>query len=606
MGSDDRLPEDELFGRYRIVRLLGEGGMGAVYEAIHPVLKKRVAIKTLLPALAAQADARARFLREGEAASRINHPNVVAVHDVGTVGETPFLVMEYLEGETLDALLGRRSVLSVVESVDIMLPVISAVAAGHDQGVIHRDLKPQNIFLSRGPWGEAIPKVLDFGVSKLVGDLESAVLTGTQAVLGTVAYMSPEQARGARGVDAKSDQYAIGLILYEMVTGGRAHPGESALEILHHIASGTIVPPRVMRPDLLSTMDEVLVRCLAAQPRDRFPSLRLVGQALLPLAGEKTRFGLADRFRDPVITEVAAATPVSRRTMVMPPEAVPPLLAGGGLGAGTPAPAAAAPVEAGRGSAGGAGRTRILTPPPRRAPDSTFRQAASELGTAPDLRKKSRTPVAVLSVALLAGAAAAAFVMARRGLTDHEPNARDTVDKEMTAPVPPAQAPPPASPVAPPATPTPTAAAPAAPARVKRIEVRVVPPHAQIVLDDGRPNVGRLNASMAADEVPHTLHISADGYADQTITFGADDTPPALVTLARLRGDPRAARPPLAAHPPRARRGGARGAGVAAAAAGSEAPVIDEPPPAPAAPAAEPSNAPPAPRRGANNALILK
>jgi len=135
-----------------------------------------------------------------------------------------------------------------------------------------------------------------------------------------------------------------------------------------------------------------------------------------------------------------------------------------------------------------------------------------------------------------------------------------------------------------------------------------VPAQAQIVLDDGRPNIGRLNASLAADEVIHTLHISADGYADQTITFGADSAPPALVTLVRLPGKLPAARPPQATHPTRPRRGGPRGAGVATAAMDSAAPVIDDPPPAPAAPAPTPapSDAPPAPRRGANNALILK
>ena len=298
MGSNGRLAENELFGKYRIVRLMGEGGMGAVYEAVHPVLKKRFAIKTLLPAVAVQRDARARFLREAEAASRINHPNVVAVLDVGTEGDTPYLVMEFLDGETLDALLERRPVLPVADAVDLMLPVISAVSTAHEHGVIHRDLKPQNIFLSRGPWGEAIPKVLDFGVSKLVDDREAVALTGTQAMLGTVTYMSPEQARGARGVDARSDQYAIGLILYEMVTGTRAHPGESALEILHHIANGIFVPPRTARPELPVAMEAVLLRCLAAQPSDRYPSLRALGQALLPHAGEKARAALADGFRD--------------------------------------------------------------------------------------------------------------------------------------------------------------------------------------------------------------------------------------------------------------------------------------------------------------------
>jgi len=209
----------------------------------------------------------------------------------------------------------------------------------------------------------------------------------------------------------------------------------------------------------------------------------------------------------------------------------------------------------------------------------------------------------------------AALLVARGGLTTGpESTTRETLDKETTAPVPPAPAPsaiPPAPALTPPAiAATPAAAAPAAPApaRVRRIAVRVVPAHAQIVLDDGRPNIGRLNASMAADEAIHTLHASADGYADQTITFGADSAPPALITLARLRGKAPAARPPLAAQPARPRRSGARGAGLTAAGGDSAAPVVDEAPaaPAPAPAPAAPSDAPPAPRRGANNALILK
>ncbi len=580
-----------MFGRYRIVRLLGEGGMGAVYEAVHPILKKRVAIKTLLPSLSAQADARARFLREGEAASRINHPNVVAVHDVGTAGDISFLVMEFLEGETLDALLERRLMLGVPESVDIMLPVISAVAAGHDQGVIHRDLKPQNIFLARGSFGDAVPKVLDFGVSKLVGERADVALTGTQAVLGTVAYMSPEQARGAKNVDAQSDQYAVGLILYEMVTGGRAHPGDSALEILHHIASGTIVAPRAARPDLLPAMDEALRRCLAPQPRDRFPSLRALGQFLLPLAGEKIRMALADGFRDPMDAGAAAASlPASRRTMIMPPES-------------EPRPAnidVAAPVsDTGRGRAGG---TRILTPPPRHATDSTFRQVASELGPVPSPRKRSGSRATIVATLLVGAGAAAAFVLARGGLPTHAGDAQDT---SATTPAVTSPAPTPAVAAAPALTrPAPSPATPVTPAplRMRRIDVRVVPARGEITLDDGRPVRRRLEVKLPADGVTHTLTFSAAGYADQTVTFSADTPPPPVVSLARERVRSASGRPT------RARRLGARG-GVAAGASESEstteasAPPGEEAPPAAPPPADESSGTP---RRGTNNAFILK
>src|SRR3954471_12901448 len=143
MPPDEHLREGQTFARYQIVRLLGEGGMGAVYEAIHPVLKKRFAIKTLLPSIAQMAEARARFLREGEAASRISHPHVVDVTDVGTEDGVPYLVMEYLDGKTLGQLLGTRGPPEIRETIDLLLPVLSAVSAGHDHGVVHRDLKPQ-------------------------------------------------------------------------------------------------------------------------------------------------------------------------------------------------------------------------------------------------------------------------------------------------------------------------------------------------------------------------------------------------------------------------------------------------------------------------------
>src|SRR4051794_37625399 len=263
--------------------------MAIVYEAIHVALRKRVAIKVLFPAVARQLDPRARFLREGEAASRIAHPHVVDITDVGIDGDTPYLVMEYLEGEDLAALLAREGGLAVDRTVELLLPVVAAVAAGHRAGVIHRDLKPQNIFLAH-VHGELRPKVLDFGVSKLVGaDPARLELTGTAAVFGTPAYMSPEQARGAKRVDARSDQYAIGLLLYECVTGRRAHQGANALAVLRDIGDGRLEPPRRHRPDLPPAFEAVVLRALHPHPDGRFASLDELATALLPFATPRAR-----------------------------------------------------------------------------------------------------------------------------------------------------------------------------------------------------------------------------------------------------------------------------------------------------------------------------
>jgi eukaryotic-like serine/threonine-protein kinase len=275
-------------GRYRIVRVVGAGGMGAVYEAQHTDLKKRVAVKTLYDRLARLPEARARFLREGEAASRMRHPHIVDVTDVGTYGEMPFLVMEYLEGEDLGTLLATERRLSLERALDLLLPAIAAVAAGHAAGIVHRDIKPQNIFLARGFSGEMVPKVLDFGVSKLTGDGDDLVaLTGTAAVFGTPAYMSPEQARGAKGVDARTDQYSMAAVLYECVTGRRAHEGDQPLAVVRQIGDGVVLPPRLHCPELPLVFEQVLLQALSREPADRFATMTEFGKALLPLASSR-------------------------------------------------------------------------------------------------------------------------------------------------------------------------------------------------------------------------------------------------------------------------------------------------------------------------------
>jgi serine/threonine-protein kinase len=434
MSSAGHLSAGQVFGRYQIIRVIGEGGMGAVYEAIHTGLKKRVAIKTLLPSIAQNPDAQARFLREGEAASRMNHPNVVDVTDVGSEDGIPYLVMEYLEGENLADLIDRKGPLPIAMTVDLMLPVLTAVAAGHDEGVIHRDLKPANIFLSRGPWGEPIPKVLDFGVSKIV-DGQSAALTGTMAVLGTASYMSPEQARGAKVVEAASDQYALGLILYEMLTAQRAHDGEHPLEVLHRIASGVIPDARPRRPDLTPELDGIMKRMLSMNPRDRFASLRDVGRALIRFASDKARITYADAFR-----EAGGAGPEPTLSGTAPKR----------------------PISASNGG------TRLL-PSSGSAQNTTLGQSAVETfgSLAP---RKSRGPLLALAV-VLAGGGAAAFVITRASSQGGaEAVAPTTAAAPGPAPAaelpaaPPAAAelPHPAAPVTPPPPPPPVA--PRAPA----------------------------------------------------------------------------------------------------------------------------------------------
>lgn len=274
-------------GSYRIVDQLGEGGMGCVWVAMHTGLDKRVALKTLHADVAANPEAVARFLREGRAAARIRHPHIIGVTDVGLVDGLPYLVMDLCEGESLAALLGREGALTIETLVDVALPVADALHAAHLAGVVHRDLKPDNILLTRAHTGELHPVVLDFGISKV--EDSRAQLTRTHAFMGTPSYMSPEQARGGKHVDGRSDQFSLGLILHECATGHRAVDGGAMLEIVHRIAQRDFPQLGALRPDLPETLLKVVGRMTEVEPATRFPTLREAGRALLPLASARTR-----------------------------------------------------------------------------------------------------------------------------------------------------------------------------------------------------------------------------------------------------------------------------------------------------------------------------
>jgi eukaryotic-like serine/threonine-protein kinase len=273
-------------GRYELVSYLGSGGMSDVYVALHTGLRKRVALKLLRPSLRSDRDATERFLREGECAARVRHPNVVDVSDLGIDSGVPYLVMELLEGETLAQRLAREGALEVSAAIDILLPVLDAVAAVHAAGVLHRDVKPANIVLARGADGRLQPKLVDFGIARQVDrECDDANVRGP---LGTPHYMAPEQARG-ESVDERADQYALGSVLFEMLTGREPYIGQTVDQVLIEVARGRFPRLSSLRPDLSGELEEILSRATQRFPSQRFPSVDALTYALVPFAGERTR-----------------------------------------------------------------------------------------------------------------------------------------------------------------------------------------------------------------------------------------------------------------------------------------------------------------------------
>lgn len=273
-------------GKYRIDAVIGAGGMGAVFAATHLLTSKRVALKWMLPELASDAGALQRFLREAQAAGRIDHPNVVNVHDVGEHEGSTFLVMEFLYGETMTEAMARGD-LDARQVIELLLPAMRGVAAAHKMGVVHRDLKPDNIFLCRGADGSyREPKVLDFGISKVSSSdgQVSPRLTRTGAIMGTPYYMSPEQVRGSDEVDRRTDVYAFGVILYEALTGHVPFDAISYGALIVAIVTGTPKRPRELRPELPAELEAVVMRAMAREQVDRFPDVESLALALEPFA----------------------------------------------------------------------------------------------------------------------------------------------------------------------------------------------------------------------------------------------------------------------------------------------------------------------------------
>lgn len=270
---------------FSIVRVIGEGGMARVYEGRHIRLpNKRFAVKVLHPMYAQQPTVVARFAREAEAASGIAHPNVVDVYDVGTTPDgRPYLVSEFLEGQDFADLLDERGKISAPAAVHVVRQVCRALAAAHARGVVHRDVKPENVFLV-GDMEAPVVKVLDFGISK-VDTGGGATLTQTGMIMGTPGYMPPEQARGAK-TDHRADVYGVGAMLYRAVTGKLPFDSEDAGEALGMVLTQEPPRPRKLEPSIPEALELIIQRAMAKNPEDRYSSMQELDERLAPFDAE--------------------------------------------------------------------------------------------------------------------------------------------------------------------------------------------------------------------------------------------------------------------------------------------------------------------------------
>jgi serine/threonine protein kinase len=284
--------------RYRVERIIGSGGMGVVVAAHHVNLDQRVAIKLLRSEAAWNADATSRFAREAKAAVKIKSEHVAQVLDVGTLRDgTPFIVMEYLEGIDLAAWLKKHGPLPVEQAVEFILQACVAIADAHALGIVHRDLKPANLFCVRRSDGRSIIKVLDFGISKMPGTGESGAVTRTSAMLGSPLYMSPEQMRSSRDVDARADVWSMGVILFELLAGRPAFPGEKLTEVVLKVTGEPPPSLRRLRPEVPGGLEAIVVKCLEKDRARRFQDVAALAQALRAFAPPRAHASI-DRVTD--------------------------------------------------------------------------------------------------------------------------------------------------------------------------------------------------------------------------------------------------------------------------------------------------------------------
>lgn len=280
---------DVLLGKFRVEHVLGSGGMGQVLAVRHVELDELFAMKLMHAESHTNPEATERFLREARAAARLKGEHVARVHDVGRLENgMPYMLMEHLVGDDLSALLDKRGMLPLREAAEYIMQACEALAEAHGYGIVHRDLKPANLFLTGRANGTPCIKVLDFGISKKLDPTttKSAKLTVTGAIMGTPAFMSPEQMLNSKSIDTRADIWALGAILYELTTGALPFHGESLTELVAKVMDEAVVPPSSLRADLPKEFDHIVLTCLQKRPARRYQSLDELMAALRPFTSE--------------------------------------------------------------------------------------------------------------------------------------------------------------------------------------------------------------------------------------------------------------------------------------------------------------------------------
>ncbi|XYI01835.1 serine/threonine protein kinase [Sorangium sp. So ce1128] len=302
--------------KYRVERTIGRGGMGLVVEALHLDLDTRVAIKFLLPEFMSYTEAAERFMREARTVAKLQTHHVVRVLDVAALesGE-PYMVMELLDGEDLACHAAEAGTIAIGECIDHIVQACEALAEAHALGIVHRDLKPANLFLTKRPDGAPLIKVLDFGVSKiLTGDTGNVSLTQTTTILGSALYMSPEQMRSSKSVDPRTDIYALGVCLFEIIGGRPPYVADSFPELCAKIYTSPPEPLQDLRPEVPEGLVDVIEKSIAREPEDRYQSIAEFVQALAPYAAPGTRTTIAGILRQHA-AELDLPPPASRAAM---------------------------------------------------------------------------------------------------------------------------------------------------------------------------------------------------------------------------------------------------------------------------------------------------